>query len=56
MFDIECVCEGVYDLYMRENDDEHEWVYAGTFASYDEAEYEGRNLLIVAAIQAGYTL
>jgi hypothetical protein len=56
MFHIEYICEGVYDLFWQHNEDDHEWEYVGTYASYEYAQEEADAFELFHPMGKGYTL
>lgn len=38
MFHIENLCEGVYDLWWQNSEEDYAWEFVDTFDTYDEAE------------------
>jgi|688.fasta_scaffold2346574_2 hypothetical protein len=56
MFEIEYICEGVYDLWIRNSDDDYDCEYAGTFDSYEEAWDEAYAIALFCWAAKDYTL
>lgn len=56
MFEIEYICEGVYDLWVRDGDEDYDCEYAGTFDSYEEARDEADAIALFCGIAKDYTL
>ena len=40
MFHIDYICEGVYDLWWQDGEEDYGWEYVGTYDSYEIAQEE----------------
>jgi len=56
MFEIDYICEGVYDLWVRVAKNDYDYEYAGTFDSYEDAQYEAEAIALFSGIAKDYTL
>jgi len=56
MFHVDYICEGVYDLYWQDGEDDFGWEYVGTYESYEEAQEEIAAYEIFGNFAGRYTL
>lgn len=56
MFHIDYICEGVYDLWYQDGNDDHDWHFLGTYDSYEQAQDEADAFELFHPAGKNYTL
>ena len=56
MFEIDYICEGVYDLYWHAEEDDYGWEYVTTCESYEQALEEMEAYRLTGSFSGDYTL
>jgi hypothetical protein len=56
MFEIEYICEGVYDLWYHDGDTDPHGEYVGTYESYEIAQEEADAFALFNGFVGDYTL